>query len=126
MYYTVGERRGFEVLKKEESAGPFYIVAKEVKKNVLIVSDKEEEIRELSPRKIIIDKTNWITVPEEGGLTARIRYRGEKLVCVLGLHGKKLIVEFEEPVRGLSLGQSVVFYADSTCLGGAVMDKILS
>lgn len=125
IYYTVGERRGFEVLKKGESAGPFYIVAKEVKKNVLIVSDKEEEIRELSPRKVVIDKPNWITVPEEGNLVARIRYRGEKLPCMLGLHGKKLVVEFEESVRGLSLGQSIVFYKGETCLGGAVMDKII-
>jgi tRNA-specific 2-thiouridylase len=125
MYYTVGERRGFEVTKKGEAAGPFYIVAKDAKKNALIVSDKEEEIRELSPRKVVIDKTNWITVPEEGNLTARIRYRGEKLPCALGLQGKKLAVEFEEPVRGLSLGQSVVFYKGETCLGGAVMDKIV-
>lgn len=125
IYYTVGERRGFEVEKKGESAGPFYIVAKDVKKNVLIVSDKEEEIRELSPKKVIIDKTNWITVPEEGNLTARIRYRGEKLPVRLGLQGKKLVVEFAEPVRGLSLGQSIVFYKGETCLGGAVMDKIV-
>jgi tRNA-specific 2-thiouridylase len=132
IYYTVGERRGFEVSKKGDAAGPFYIVAKEVKKNVLIVSDKEEEIRELSPQKVVIDKTNWITVPEEGTLTARIRYRGEKMPCTLGLQGKKLVVAFAEPVRGLSLGQSVVFYASpssslgtNTCLGGAVMDKII-
>lgn len=125
-YYTAGERHGFEVRKKDASSGPFYIVAKDAKKNLLIVSDKKEEIEEFSPKKIIIDKANWISVPERAALTARIRYRGEKLPCTLALQGKKLLVEFEKPVRGLSLGQSVVFYKNETCLGGAVMDKIIS
>ncbi len=126
VYYTVGERHGFEVRKKAESAGPFYVVAKDVKKNLLIVSDNKEEIEDLSPTKVIIDKPNWTTVPEQGELTARIRYRGEKLVCRLVLEGKRLAVEFPHPVRGLSLGQSIVFYDNENCLGGAVMDKIIS
>ena len=47
-----------------------------------------------------------------------------------------ITVEFREPVRGLSLGQSIVFYSGdpvepqdghgtSECLGGAVMDAII-
>jgi tRNA-specific 2-thiouridylase len=47
------------------------------------------------------------------------------LPCTLGLQGKKLLVEFAEPVRGLSLGQSIVFYDQDECLGGAIMDKIV-
>ena len=125
IYYTIGERHGFEVTKKGESSGPFYIVAKDLKKNTLTVSDQESEILEYSPTKIIINNTNWITVPEIGELTARIRYRGEKLPCTLSLSGKKLSVEFERPVRGLSLGQSIVFYNGDQCLGGAVMDTIV-
>ena len=126
LYYTIGERHGFEVTKKEASSGPFYVVGKDMKKNHLIVSDKEREIEELSPRKIIIDQANWMIVPEEGQpLTARIRYRGEKLPCKLFLEGKKLGVEFEHPIRGLSLGQSIVFYSGDTCLGGAIMDKVV-
>lgn len=125
VHYTIGERRGFDVWKKGDAAGPFYVVAKDAKKNMLIVSDKEEEILDFSPKKIVIDKANWITVPENASLTARIRYRGEKLACKLALYGKKLTVEFAEPVRGLSLGQSIVFYQGEACLGGAVMDKII-
>ena len=126
IYYTIGERRGFEVWKKGESSGPFYIVAKDAKKIILVVSDKEAEILDFSPQKILIANTNWVNVPENQELAARIRYRGEKLPCILGLHGKKLSVEFREPVRGLSLGQSIVFYYQDECLGGAVMDKIVS
>lgn len=126
IYYTIGERRGFEVTKKGASSGPFYIIWKDMKKNVLIVSDDESEIVELSPQKVILKGGSWINEPETPEITARIRYRGEKLPCTLSAEGKKLVVEFKEPVRGLSLGQSIVFYDGENCLGGAVMDKIFS
>ncbi len=126
IYYTIGERHGFEVVKKGASSGPFYIVAKNTKRNILVVSDIESEILEFSPKRIALSRVNWIREPEAAELTARIRYRGEKLLCSLALEGKKLVVEFREPVRGLSLGQSVVFYHGEECLGGAVMDKILA
>lgn len=126
IYYTVGERRGFEVTKKGASSGPFYVIWKDMKKNALVVSDKEEEIEECSPKKIILKNVNWINEPAGAELSARIRYRGEKLPCTLAVEGKKLAVEFAEPVRGLSLGQSIVFYEGEKCMGGAVMDKIIS
>lgn len=126
IYYTIGERHGFEVTKKGDSSGPFYIVWKDVKKNVLVVSDKEEEILDCSPLKVVLKDVNWTSEPTTEKISARIRYRGEKLPCTLSLEGKKLVVEFNEPVRGLSLGQSIVFYDKEKCLGGAIMDKHIS
>ena len=126
IYYTVGERRGFEVTKKDAESGPFYIIWKNVKRNALIVSDDEGEIIELSPNKVVLKDVNWINEPTGPEITARVRYRGEKLPCTLSAEGKQLIVEFSEPVRGLSLGQSLVFYHGEICLGGAIMDKIIS
>jgi tRNA-uridine 2-sulfurtransferase len=125
VYYTVGERRGFEVTEKSPDSGPFYIVAKDSETNSLVVSDEEGEILEFSPRKVVLKNVNWITEPENQELSGRIRYRGEKLPLILLTHGKKLIVEFKEPVRGLSLGQSLVFYDGEKCFGGGIMDKIL-
>lgn len=126
IYYTIGERHGFEITKKSPESGPFYIVAKDIPTNTLVVSDKEEEIKEFSPAKVILKNVNWINEPESPLLTARIRYRGEKLPLTLEAHGKKLAVIFNEPVRGLSLGQSLVFYERDNCLGGGVMDKTIS
>lgn len=126
IYYTIGERHGFEVKVKGAKSGPFYVVGKDTKKNTLTVSDEEAEIVSLSPTKLTLKDVNLSISSPDVGLTARIRYRGEKLPVSLNKVGKKWIVEFTEPVRGLSLGQSVVFYDGSTCLGGAVMDKILA
>ena len=125
IYYTIGERHGFEVTEKSVSSGPFYIVSKNVKKNTLTVSDKEVEIISQSPKKILLKNVNWISHPQSSEVTARIRYRGEKLACSIGLNKNKLTVTFNEGVRGLSLGQSIVFYRGEECLGGAIMDAIL-
>ncbi len=126
IYYTIGERHGFEVNKKSATSGPFYIVAKDAKKNTLTVSDQESEIVSLSPRKLSLKEVNLSISSLGTELTARMRYRGEKLPVSLNKIGKKWVAEFREPVRGLSLGQSIVFYDGNTCLGGAVMDKVIS
>ncbi|MBX4181666.1 tRNA 2-thiouridine(34) synthase MnmA [Candidatus Parcubacteria bacterium] len=123
-FYTIGERHGFEVTKKSADSSPFYIVAKDVKTNALVVSNDIAEIKDLSPQKVVLKNVNWIHEPLVPELTARIRYHGGKLPCKLSLEGKKLAVEFTNPVRGLALGQSIVFYSDEECLGGAVMDRL--
>ncbi|OHA92126.1 MAG: tRNA 2-thiouridine(34) synthase MnmA [Candidatus Zambryskibacteria bacterium RIFCSPLOWO2_02_FULL_51_21] len=125
-YYTVGERKGFEVTQKGADNGPFYIVAKDADTNTLVVSDEESEILEFSPRKIILKNVNWIREPESPELTGQVRYRGEKLPIRLSVVGRRLSVEFKTPVRGLSLGQSLVFYENGNLLGGGIMDKIIS
>ena len=121
IYYTIGERHGFEVTKKGTSSGPFYIVAKDFEKNTLIVSDQESEIIKMSPKRIALTNVNWVHEPK-GKVIAQIRYKGEKLPVIV----KNNEVVFTQPVRGLSLGQSIVFYSSDKLLGGAVMDKIIS
>ena len=125
VYYTIGERRAFEVTKKSPASGPFYIVAKDPDTNTLVVSDKEEEILEFSPTKILLKNVNWINEPENSEISGRVRYRGEKLPLRLSVVGRRLSVEFKNPVPGLSLGQSLVFYDGENCLGGGIMDKVL-
>lgn len=121
VYYTIGERRGFEIKKKGEASGPFYVVRKEVSKNALAVSDKEEEIIENSPKSIRLKDLNLrrdVSLDEK--LEARVRYHGERLA--VSLDGER--VQFKNGVKGLSFGQSIVFYSGEECLGGAVMDGL--
>lgn len=123
LIYTIGERHGFEITKKKPTDGAFYIVSKDLRTNTITVSNSEPEIISHSPTKVAIDSLNWITEPKELKLTCRIRYRGEKLEAVISNSGKKVFLEFKAPVRGLSLGQSVVFYDKDICLGGGVMEE---
>jgi len=125
LLYTIGERHGFEILRKKPEDGAFYILSKDSRANTITVSNKESEVISLSPTKIIVKNVNWIIEPTEPSLSARIRYRGEKMpVIVEPSVSNKVIVEFKEPVRGLSLGQSIVFYNKDVCLGGGMMDEV--
>lgn len=118
VYYTIGERHGFEVRKKGAASGPFYVVAKDAEKNALIVSERVEEIKSLSPRQVRVERLNLLREPKAGEkLMARIRYRGELLPATL--RGDE--VEFETPARGVSLGQSIVFYINEELIGGGIM-----
>ncbi len=125
LFYTIGERHGFNVTKKSPEDGAFYVVAKDIKKNTLTVSNKEPEIISLSPKKVLIGSLNLNQEITPDNLTARIRYRGEKVSVRVKNNNDKLEVEFEKPMKGLSLGQSLVLYKGELCLGGGVMEQIL-
>lgn len=135
LLYTIGERRGLEITKKSPEDKAFYILSKDIKANTITVSNEGPEIISHSPTRIVVKNVNWISKPRASQLFARIRYRGEKLpVNVKYSMFNIVVVEFKKPVRGLSLGQSIVFYSPDeastkmggdVCLGGGVMDKIL-
>ena len=52
-------------------------------------------------------------------VTAKIRYSAKEVEAVLTLLGKdKAKLEFKEPQRAITRGQSVVFYLNDVVLGG--------
>ena len=124
VFYTIGERHGFEITKKKSTDSAFYVVAKDLKANTLTVSNHEPEIISLSPKGVLVGNLNIITEPSSNRVTARIRYRGEKVPATLQKLENKLEIKFDKPLKGLSLGQSIVLYDKEACLGGGVMEKV--
>ncbi|MGB3921943.1 MAG: tRNA 2-thiouridine(34) synthase MnmA [Minisyncoccia bacterium] len=124
VFYTIGERHGLEITKKKSTDGAFYVVAKDLKANTLTVSNHEPEIISYSPKGVVAGDLNLITEPSSSRTTARIRYRGEKVPVTLQKLEDKLEIKFDKPMKGLSLGQSIVLYDKETCLGGGVMEKV--
>lgn len=123
-FYTLGERRGFSVVAKTPNDKPYYIVGKDIKKNVLIVSQDKNHSTILTNCRI--NKVNWISeAPEENKkYTAQIRYHGEFLPCRVKVVdpevSRRTEIIFEEPVLATP-GQSVVIYDKEVCLGGGVI-----
>ncbi|OGJ05791.1 tRNA 2-thiouridine(34) synthase MnmA [Candidatus Nomurabacteria bacterium RIFOXYA2_FULL_35_9] len=140
VFNTLGERHGFTVTKKGPNDGAYYVVGKDIKKNILTVS-QDKDLRNFptfalgdigqgthgslnfSNLCLALKVVNWISkVPESNkDYTAQIRYHGEFLLCVLKITGKTTAeVIFQKPVL-VAPGQSCVIYDKDVCLGGGVV-----
>jgi len=127
MYYTLGQRQGLCIGgRKDGSEEPWYVVAKEVSENKLIVAQGEHDL--LFSDALVATEPSWIGTPPAGlaeGLrcAAKIRYRQDDQPCVVTQHNPgTLRVVFDERQKAVAPGQFVVFYEGDLCLGGAVID----
>jgi tRNA-uridine 2-sulfurtransferase len=129
--YTLGERHGFTIDKKDTDTGPFYIVFKDIDKNTLTVSDSKVEIQNSSSHGVILRDVNWIVKPELGKeYMCRFRYRQPLFRCSINLEAKPhdaegCIVNFIDKQDFVSVGQSLVIYDRDVCLGGGIIDAVL-
>ena len=125
MYATIGQRKGLHIGGTKDSNGkPWYVVEKDVKNNVLIVAEGNDD-KALYSNGLYAIQESWITecpkLPFE--CTCKIRYRQPDVACTIDRDGQNLKVMFKNPVAAVAPGQSVVFYDGMDCLGGAVIDK---
>ena len=126
MHYTIGQRRGVNLGGKRGEDGRWFVVKKDVKNNVLYVSHGDES--PLYSVECEVGGLNWIgfTPPQTPfGCTAKFRYRqGEQKVTV-HFNGERARVVFAEKQRAVTEGQYAVFYDETRCLGGGVIEKVI-
>ncbi len=121
-FYTIGQRKGIEF-----SGGPFYVVAKDFKKNTLIVTSFFND-KNLYQKSLIAQNVNWVSRKEPElplKIKARIRY-GHKAVSATitkKIRTKSFEVVFGSPQQAITPGQSIVFYKDKEVLGGGIIVK---
>ena len=129
MYYTLGQRQGLHIGGIHDRPElPWYVVAKDIDDNALIVAQGEHEL--LFSERLEASDASWIGQAPAGldtGLrcTAKVRYRQADQDCIVrGLGQGRVEVLFDARQRAVAPGQFVVFYDESLCLGGAVIDQI--
>lgn len=120
MFYTIGQRHG------GFSGGggvPYYIVAKDIKKNLIVVADKVNE-KKFYKKEVEIESVNWISgrAPNlNKTYKARIRYRQPLQSCKVRVTRNAARVIFAQPQRAVTPGQSLVLYDGKTLLGGGII-----
>jgi tRNA-specific 2-thiouridylase len=124
-YYTLGQRGGLGIGGRRESSGePWYVVGKDVPRNI-VYAVQGGASEWLYSRRLAANALSWVagTAPaREFRCTAKVRYRQEDQACQVTLEGDACRVEFDQPQRAVSAGQSVVFYAGPVCLGGGIIE----
>ena len=126
MYYTLGQRRGLGLGGTTEGQGRWFVVEKDMENNKLVVSHGDESV--LNSTSLIATNVNWIPAcpGKKFTCTAKFRYRqSEQGVDVTVLDDGSVEVKFHEPQRAVTPGQFVVFYNDTCCLGGGIIDKVI-
>ena len=128
MYYTLGQRRGLGIGGKSDGNGErWFVVKKDLQKNVLYVSQGEG--KELFSAGLISGKFNWIPQkPDclEFDCFAKFRYRQPDQKVKVKIVDDCVQVTFYEKQRAVTPGQYVVLYDEnSNCLGGAEIEKVI-
>jgi tRNA-specific 2-thiouridylase len=129
MYYTLGQRQGLHIGGIHGRPElPWYVVAKDLEANALIVAQGEHEL--LFSDGLTATDASWIGTPPVGiadGLScaAKVRYRQADQACVVRDLGDGVLdVRFASRQRAVAPGQFVVFYDGDRCLGGATIDLL--
>ena len=129
MYYTFGQRQGLGVGGVANHPDePWYVAAKDVDRNVLVIAQGEHPILfnsqlECEDFYFIDDK-----LPDSDEiLGCKTRYRQADQSCsIKRTSDGGWAIEFEEPQRAITPGQYAVLYRGSHCLGGGVISKVAS
>ena len=125
MYYTLGQRQGLGIGGRRGGDGAaWYVCAKELGTNTLVVVQGHDDPRLLSSRLRAQD-ASWVAgAPPagEGDLAAKTRYRQADAPCALALEGDSAFtLDFAQPQWAVTPGQSAVLYRGDVCLGGGVI-----
>lgn len=127
MYYTLGQRQGLRIGgKKGYPEKPWYVVAKDLTRRILVVTQEEQHPWHFSTQ-LEANNVHWIspqTPTNAFSATAKIRYRQIDQACrVSVVTADRIRVEFETPQRAVTPGQSIVLYHGETCLGGGIITQ---
>lgn len=124
MYYTLGQRKGLDLGGKRGEEGRWFVVEKDLKNNILYVSHGDEA--PLYSKACRVSGLNWIgfSPEKEFECTAKFRYRQPEQGVRVKLDGKVATVEFADPQRAVTEGQYAVFYDETYCLGGGVIEEV--
>lgn len=118
-FYTIGQRRGINI----GGGPPYYVAQKDYASNTLLVAREYDE--ELLGESFYASEFNWISskpkLPTK--LAVKIRYRQEDKAVVLKKEDNdgSIFIEFKEPQRAVTPGQSVVFYRGEELIGGGII-----
>lgn len=119
IYYTIGQRKGLNISYKE----PLYVIKIDTINNKLIVGPNSS----LFKNKLIAKEVNLLVDDINEEVFAKVRSRGVAKPCrVTMLDNNKMIVDFKEEERAITLGQSVVLYDENNCcLGGGIIEEVV-
>ncbi|MDX1390831.1 MAG: tRNA 2-thiouridine(34) synthase MnmA [Rheinheimera sp.] len=130
MYHTLGQRKGLGIGGLRDGGDePWYVVAKDVAANRLVVAQGHDHPSLLS-NGLVASQLHWTDRlgPQQAlRCSVKTRYRQTDIACLLTpLEDGSVRVIFDSPQKAVTPGQSAVFYLNEVCLGGGIIDMALN
>lgn len=118
IHYTTGQRKGLGLALP----APMYVLGKDIPGNRVILGNNDD----LFTRELSAAECNFVSIdePREGEVIrceAKIRYAHKPSPASARMENGVLKVEFDEPQRAVTAGQSVVLYDGDVLLGGGII-----
>lgn len=112
--YTIGQRRGLGLAL----GYPAYVIATDCLANTVTVGRDQS----LWHHGLVANQVNFHTTNQtKGRARIKIRSRDAGTTGSWQFDGNRLTVHFDEPVRAITPGQSVVLYEDDKIIGGGII-----
>ncbi len=115
-FYTIGQRKGLGI----SGGKPLYVVDMDIEANILIVGDNEDLFRS----SLLASSNNFVyydRVESPMQVQVKIRYAARPADATIYMEDGMVRVEFAEPQRAITPGQSVVYYLGEYVLGGGII-----
>jgi len=117
--FTVGQRKGLRLERPAADGEPRYVTEVRVDTNVVVVGPETL----LSVTRLEGDDVVWLAadVPAEAptSCTVQVRAHGDPVAGRVSVADGRMLVDLEEPMRGVAAGQAMVAYAGTRVLGQA-------
>ncbi|XP_019099477.1 PREDICTED: uncharacterized protein LOC104742640 [Camelina sativa] len=119
-FYTIGQRQGLRL-----PGGPWYVVEKDTKNNVVFVSRNYYSI-DKRRRIFRVGSLRWLSGKPWGNvskLRCKVRHGPGFYSCSFEMEAKGdvAVVHLDEDDQGLAAGQFAAFYEGTTCIGSGVI-----
>ena len=121
--YTVGERHGFTIFPhfKQIQEQALYVIDKNITDNTITVDVQTYPIKEVE-----LVNSNFFSSIKSGDVEVQFRYRQTPLKAHLEEKNGTYKIILKDEMEFIAMGQSAVFYKDTMCIGGAIVDKVIS
>lgn len=117
IHYTIGQRKGLGL----SLPAPLFVIRIDPEKNEVVLGPSEK----LFKKEVPVKNFHWISGEAPAGPAAgqaKLRYR-QKAAPVMALPQEdgSVLLQFDEPQRAPTPGQSAVLYRDDEVLGGGII-----
>ncbi len=116
MHYTIGKRKGFYVHGAHD---PHFVISTNKEKNSIVVGKKED----LKITKVIANNLNMFVDNHKFKADVKLRYRSYPTNATITVENDQAIIDLNEPVYGVAVGQFAVFYDGEKVLGSGVISE---